>query len=659
LRVLVERCTCCGRPLTEEDLHSGRCREVGFELLCMRCVAAVSPPSRRKRPHAVHVRRRKNPSSILLPALKKIVAAAPPVAGFIGLVLLLVVMLGLHKTGSSLPRPASLSPRRDPSTLLPPLVRLIMGEEFLLEETVAQQKEHPQKTIRHTSAKTDKKASPEAEATTRTPKVAVAEKPKPQKPPARKARFRWVTRNPAPRKPSPEKPTASTKLSTPKIGKKEVPKREVPKPKQIEKKDPLYCRIERALRRGRRALVAMQSKTGMWYYRRRWMGQRRQWDYGCTALALWALLAAGEPRTSKAVQKGFEALRKWRPGATYTAALILLALEAYCRNKGTFGPKFRTTVQRNFKKEKNWLKALAKKAANYLIKGQLSSGFWTYSAPRTGTRRGRVPGLARGGDASNTQFAMLGLDAACRLGIHVPAGVFRRNLKAMLAAQEKEGPEYRPSFFVPAAVMSIAELRRLEGRVAQGVKTLAEFNRRFWKTVADAGKSRKDSRMRCRGFGYLNMPGGAYLAMTAAGLANLVIAKANLPTVPTRKVDRAIRDAAAWIARALDAGNTGGWWGRGGWNPGGANPLSHAGLYTLLSLERAGVFAVVVRFGKHDWYRLGAEVLLRRQGRDGSWGGSVDTSFALLFLARGVAGVVGAPGLGEVVETGKGLFGDK
>ena len=70
--------------------------------------------------------------------------------------------------------------------------------------------------------------------------------------------------------------------------------------------------------------------------------------------------------------------------------------------------------------------------------------------------------------------------------------------------------------------------------------------------------------------------------------------------------------------------------------------------YYLYGLERAGMKAGVKYFGKHDWYREGAEYLLSAQTKSGGWpegGGEgrvadhtespiTQTCFALLFLKR-------------------------
>ncbi|GEM_PF-2433165 len=70
--------------------------------------------------------------------------------------------------------------------------------------------------------------------------------------------------------------------------------------------------------------------------------------------------------------------------------------------------------------------------------------------------------------------------------------------------------------------------------------------------------------------------------------------------------------------------------------------------YDLYSIERVGIFWDRDKLGGMAWYALGARQLLQKQTGDGSWGlnyrdGSsdklVNTSFAILFLKRTVAGM--------------------
>jgi len=62
--------------------------------------------------------------------------------------------------------------------------------------------------------------------------------------------------------------------------------------------------------------------------------------------------------------------------------------------------------------------------------------------------------------------------------------------------------------------------------------------------------------------------------------------------------------------------------------------------YYLYGVERVGLASGRKYFGKKDWYRIGATMLIEKQNRDGSWEGGwggpeIGTSFALLFLVRG------------------------
>ena len=75
-------------------------------------------------------------------------------------------------------------------------------------------------------------------------------------------------------------------------------------------------------------------------------------------------------------------------------------------------------------------------------------------------------------------------------------------------------------------------------------------------------------------------------------------------------------------------------------------PAGHVG-YTLYGIERVGLASGFKYFGEHDWYRELAAGVLSKQRGDGSWsdqsenyvthdwGDIVETSYSLLFLARG------------------------
>lgn len=57
--------------------------------------------------------------------------------------------------------------------------------------------------------------------------------------------------------------------------------------------------------------------------------------------------------------------------------------------------------------------------------------------------------------------------------------------------------------------------------------------------------------------------------------------------------------------------------------------------YSLYGLERVGLASGFKYFGEHDWYRTIADSVVRGQNGNGGWGSIKETSYKLLFLARG------------------------
>lgn len=178
-------------------------------------------------------------------------------------------------------------------------------------------------------------------------------------------------------------------------------------------------------------------------------------------------------------------------------------------------------------------------------------------------------------DHSNTQFALLGLHAAAQAGVRIPPSLWRDAQQALTMNQNADG-----------------------------------------------------------GWGY-QANDRSFGSMTAAGVANLIILGAQFrqgqettfqngaaPNCGKYRINRPLAKGLNWLAQNF----------RPGTNPG-RNEHVH---YWLYAAERAGMLAGQRFFGRHDWYREGAEVLIKTQARDGSWNGNlIDTSFAILFLAKG------------------------
>ena len=242
----------------------------------------------------------------------------------------------------------------------------------------------------------------------------------------------------------------------------------------------------------------------------------------------------------------------------------------------------------------------------------------------------RYPGGLEGPeDLSNTQYALLALQAAARCGIEVSASVYEKALAYLLENQARTGPEVVR--WLPNPSYEPGTESERYGPFMGGPKDHA------------------------RGWAYL--PGSeAYTgSMTTAGIAGLAIVKDRLRALnrlekeTEKKIDAALVDGCAWLGKefAVDKNpNT-----TGGWH-----------YYYLYGLERAGAMTGLRWFGKREWYREGAQYLIRKQEPDGGWPSytgpdnasqqfrTVQSCFALLFLRR--ASVPPAQPIGPVVTSG-------
>ncbi|MBA4016692.1 MAG: prenyltransferase [Pirellula sp.] len=147
---------------------------------------------------------------------------------------------------------------------------------------------------------------------------------------------------------------------------------------------------------------------------------------------------------------------------------------------------------------------------------------------------------------------------------------------------------------------------------------------------------------------FTGQPGSG--SMTCAGISALLMAREKLAEGDAKvsgetveccvehTTDNAIARAMGWLGRNFSVYQ----------NPGDAGHI----LYYLYGLERVGRLTNSRLIGNHDWYREGAEALVRRQAQlgGGAWIGAgsgeqtpiVGTCFALLFLAKGRRPVLAA-----------------
>ena len=290
-----------------------------------------------------------------------------------------------------------------------------------------------------------------------------------------------------------------------------------------------------------------------------WVGNG---DYGTgqTCLVTLALLSAGKTAKSPEVSRALTHIRAHKnPKRTYEAALQVMVLAA-------------AEPAKDMKQIKD--------VTEWLVNAQTSSGGWSY---------GEIGG--GDGDESNTQFAVLALWEASKLGINVNAEVKGEKDKSLVDAIRK------------------CEQYWLKNRIGAA-------------------------------WGYQNRgPSGS---MACAGIASMVILQEATTGVDAsvgndgiqccggQKEVSHVDQAMQWLASniALDH------------NPHGQGYT----LYYLYALERVGRLTGQRLIGNRDWYREGAEFLLSTQLTGGSFRDGHDevssTAMALLFLSKGKRQVV-------------------
>ncbi|MFV1959283.1 MAG: prenyltransferase/squalene oxidase repeat-containing protein [Planctomycetota bacterium] len=340
------------------------------------------------------------------------------------------------------------------------------------------------------------------------------------------------------------------------------------------------ARVDRAIDLGAHWLLRTQRDDGSWNCPR-----NDSYPLGPTALATLAALKSGVPGDHPRIERAFEFMRAQPLKKTYSVALLLMALDArYEPAPETFATepldRYGNRITETPCKAGMTRTDLAwmKKAVRFLVDTQ-RRGYWRYPEGEF--------------DLSNTQYAMLGLKAAQRCGVKVPAKVWLDALVFLLDYQRKEGKE---------VMVRVNEVRGDE-RI--------EF----------------PEKARARGFSY--GPGGPLTgSMGTAGLACLLICQSELwksrhfSKKLRKRTREGVRDGFAWLQANYSVHR----------NPGAGRKSYY---YYMYGLERACILGHARFVGSHDWYAEGAEALLAEQAEDGSWGGVlVDTCFALLFLKR-------------------------
>jgi prenyltransferase beta subunit len=308
--------------------------------------------------------------------------------------------------------------------------------------------------------------------------------------------------------------------------------------------------VRKAIDAGVRYLKDQQQKDGS-------LGSFNGDATGLTGLCTLAMLNAGVPADDPVIQNALSFLQKQRPKRNYATSLQTMVF-------AQADPKrFRPDILRNVA----WFEQAQVQAGAF-------RGSWSYSS---GDDKG---------DNSNSQFALLALHEAERVGIRVSDRTWK-------LAQE------------------------------------------YWQRVQNDDGS----------FGYRPDSRGARGSMTCAGIASLVIASGRVQEgdaqvrgeqilccqaneSDTDRIERALQ----WLARNFAVTH----------NPGASGGIWK--YYYLYCLERVGRLTARRFIGDHDWYREGTAVLLASKGAlTNYWQGighdesdpRIATSMALLFLAKG------------------------
>ncbi len=320
--------------------------------------------------------------------------------------------------------------------------------------------------------------------------------------------------------------------------------------------------VERSIRGGVRFLLKIQRSDGSW------QEVDEEARTGTTSLVTLALLTAGESPDSGPIQNALQHLRKFDPGQLDSVYAVSLQTMVFAAAK----PKDDIVrIQANV----DWLQAAQLKAGDH----SPWPGSWTYHASKT-----------RHGDNSNSQYALLGLNAAADVGVKVRPEVWKLAREYWQQHQQADGSwSYTPEGNNgTSASMTCAGISSL---IISGLKRFRGAERLVGERgVEDCGRGGTDPNL-------------------AAGIN--------------------------WMSTHFMVGQ----------NYGNGQQWKY---YYLYGLERAGRLSGVRFFGDHDWYREGAEELVHDQDKlDGSWRGTqyeryqvISTSFAVLFLAKGRSPVV-------------------
>lgn len=306
------------------------------------------------------------------------------------------------------------------------------------------------------------------------------------------------------------------------------------------------------------------------------------------------------------------------------------------------------------------------RAVKFLEGEQGGDGSWDYRGHKIGATSVALLALLNAGRTIDDPSVKKAL-GFLRPRTNNPTDTYDASLMIMALATAKDGTEDRSRIREVARKLEDSQVMHGDGaglwdykignsRIGGGDRSNGQFavlglrdaayagveiSRETWQRV---DRHWRRSQQSDGGWGYRGANSSG--SMTVAGIATLSITRTMLRgideeapdgkplcCVPQER-DKALERALIWMRRFTP-----------GSNPGGGNQWV---LYYLYGVERAGRLSGRRFFGDHDWYREGTRYLIDQQDRrKGAWGGRpgqqdaiVGTSFALLFLSKGLAPVV-------------------
>jgi hypothetical protein len=380
--------------------------------------------------------------------------------------------------------------------------------------------------------------------------------------------------------------------------------------------------IKRSVESGVKALKDLQNRDGTFPY------NAEGSTTGASALAGIALLECETPTNDPTIKSLATYIRRASLTLTdtYSLALCILFLDLISDDRDI--PLIESMVVR-------------------LMEGQDSTGGWTYTCPGVSAdERDR-------------------LSASLKANRDEPA-----NADKMPVAKDRKR---EPREISPEIKKRIAQLKNRPG-VVQNLEMSDNSNTQFallalwvgsrYSLPVESALARVDERFRKMqnsdgGWGYKshssgrgNLSGSTY-SMTCAGLLGLAVghgARVSLRTDASKKTkspdqkdtsrNDAARDKAVNSGLKFLAGEIGRPVGldtdRGRFGPG--PRLADTSYYLLWSIERVAVAYGLETIGNKDWYAWASDALVSAQKRNGIWDGSygatVDSSFALLVLRK-------------------------